>query len=183
MHLDPEISWYPIPERSELPEDVAKLFGKAESALGFVPNVFQAMTFRVPTDLRIEVHGVRVLTSSDDRIFDTNCRHEHEPSTRTVATNTNCRCELSMRTVGTNCRHETSIEIAEMMVPESGGSRGATREKLCGRQRESTHSGRHCEYASREDEATNEKAFQYVYILSNMYTYDCIPADFGLSTK
>ena len=47
MHVDPEISWYPIPERSELPEDVAKLFGKAESALGFVPNVFQAMTFRV----------------------------------------------------------------------------------------------------------------------------------------
>ncbi len=47
MHADPEISWYPVADRSELPEDVAKLFAKAESAIGFVPNVFQAMTFRV----------------------------------------------------------------------------------------------------------------------------------------
>ena len=28
-----------------------------------------------------------------------------------------------------------------------------------------------------------ERAFQYVYILSNMYTYDSIPADFGVSAK
>jgi uncharacterized peroxidase-related enzyme len=47
MRNDPDISWYPIAERDELPEDVAKLFAKAEAALGFVPNVFQAMTFRV----------------------------------------------------------------------------------------------------------------------------------------
>jgi uncharacterized peroxidase-related enzyme len=47
MHDDREISWYPVAERHELPEDVAKLFGKAESALGFIPNVFQAFTFRV----------------------------------------------------------------------------------------------------------------------------------------
>jgi uncharacterized peroxidase-related enzyme len=47
MRDDREISWYPVAERHELPEDVAKLFGKAESALGFIPNVFQAFTFRV----------------------------------------------------------------------------------------------------------------------------------------
>ncbi len=47
MHIDPEISWYPVAERHELPEDVSKLFAKAEAALGFVPNVFSAFTFRV----------------------------------------------------------------------------------------------------------------------------------------
>lgn len=47
MRVDPEISWYPVPERDELPEDVAKLFGKAEAVLGFVPNVFQAFAYRV----------------------------------------------------------------------------------------------------------------------------------------
>jgi uncharacterized peroxidase-related enzyme len=47
MHRDPEISWYPVPERAELPDDVAKLFAKAESVLGFVPNVFQAFSYRV----------------------------------------------------------------------------------------------------------------------------------------
>ncbi len=47
MHNDPEVSWYPVADRAELPDDVAKLFTKAEAALGFIPNVFQAMTFRV----------------------------------------------------------------------------------------------------------------------------------------
>jgi uncharacterized peroxidase-related enzyme len=47
MRRDPEISWYPVPERDELPDDVAKLFAKAESVLGFVPNVFQAFSYRV----------------------------------------------------------------------------------------------------------------------------------------
>lgn len=47
MRIDPEISWFPIAEPHELPDDVAKLFAKAESALGFVPNVFRAFTFRV----------------------------------------------------------------------------------------------------------------------------------------
>ncbi len=47
MHIDSEISWFPVPERDELPDDVAKLFAKAESAIGFVPNVFQAFAFRV----------------------------------------------------------------------------------------------------------------------------------------
>ncbi len=47
MHADTEISWFPVPEREELPDDVAKLFAKAESVLGFVPNVFQAFSYRV----------------------------------------------------------------------------------------------------------------------------------------
>jgi uncharacterized peroxidase-related enzyme len=47
MRTDPEISWYPVLEDHELPEDIAKLFAKAEQNLGFVPNVFRSMTFRV----------------------------------------------------------------------------------------------------------------------------------------
>jgi uncharacterized peroxidase-related enzyme len=46
MHLDPEVSWYPVPSNDELPEDLAKLFAKAEANLGFVPNVFRAMSFK-----------------------------------------------------------------------------------------------------------------------------------------
>jgi uncharacterized peroxidase-related enzyme len=46
MHDDAEISWYPVPDTSDLPEDLAKLFAKAQANLGFVPNVFQAMAFR-----------------------------------------------------------------------------------------------------------------------------------------
>jgi uncharacterized peroxidase-related enzyme len=46
MRTDPDISWFPVPERDELPDDVAKLFAKAESVLGFVPNVFQAYAYR-----------------------------------------------------------------------------------------------------------------------------------------
>ncbi len=46
MHDDTEISWYPVPDSSDLPEDLAKLFAKAQANLGFVPNVFQAMSFR-----------------------------------------------------------------------------------------------------------------------------------------
>jgi uncharacterized peroxidase-related enzyme len=46
MHIDPEISWYPVPEDDELPDDLAKLFTKAKANLGFVPNVFRAFSFR-----------------------------------------------------------------------------------------------------------------------------------------
>jgi uncharacterized peroxidase-related enzyme len=46
MHDDIEISWYPVPDTSDLPEDLAKLFAKAQANLGFVPNVFQSMAFR-----------------------------------------------------------------------------------------------------------------------------------------
>ncbi|TCJ15082.1 alkylhydroperoxidase [Rubrobacter taiwanensis] len=40
------ISWFPVPEESELPEDLQKLFRKAREKIGFVPNVFRAYSFR-----------------------------------------------------------------------------------------------------------------------------------------
>ena len=46
MHDDPEISWFPVPSDDELPEDLQRLFGKAQQNLGFVPNVFRAFAYR-----------------------------------------------------------------------------------------------------------------------------------------
>jgi uncharacterized peroxidase-related enzyme len=46
MHDDAEVSWYPVPDSEDLPEDVAKLFAKAEEVLGFVPNVFRSFAYR-----------------------------------------------------------------------------------------------------------------------------------------
>src|SRR5215207_7687167 len=40
------ISWFPIPEESELPDDLQGLFKKAREMVGFVPNVFSAYSYR-----------------------------------------------------------------------------------------------------------------------------------------
>src|ERR687891_1167600 len=40
------ISWFPIPEESELPDDLQGLFRKAREMVGFVPNVFKAYSYR-----------------------------------------------------------------------------------------------------------------------------------------
>jgi uncharacterized peroxidase-related enzyme len=40
------ISWFPVPEESELPADLQGLFRKARERIGFVPNVFRAYSFR-----------------------------------------------------------------------------------------------------------------------------------------
>jgi uncharacterized peroxidase-related enzyme len=40
------ISWFPVPDESELPESLRGLFAKARANLGFVPNVFRAYSFR-----------------------------------------------------------------------------------------------------------------------------------------
>lgn len=40
------ISWFPVPEESELPDDLRGLFQKARERIGFVPNVFRAYSFR-----------------------------------------------------------------------------------------------------------------------------------------
>ncbi|WP_273844438.1 peroxidase-related enzyme [Rubrobacter calidifluminis] len=40
------ISWFPVPDESELPENLQGLFRKAKENLGFVPNVFRAYSFR-----------------------------------------------------------------------------------------------------------------------------------------
>jgi uncharacterized peroxidase-related enzyme len=45
------ISWFPVPEESELPDDLRGLFRKARERIGFVPNVFRAYSFR-PERLR-----------------------------------------------------------------------------------------------------------------------------------
>src|SRR5579859_5223681 len=39
-------SLFDVPEESELPEGLRKLFAKAREALGFVPNVFRVYSFR-----------------------------------------------------------------------------------------------------------------------------------------
>jgi hypothetical protein len=39
-------SWFPIPEESELPDDLQGLFRKAREMVGFVPNVFRAYSYR-----------------------------------------------------------------------------------------------------------------------------------------
>ena len=36
------ISWFPVPEESELPENLQGLFRKAREKIGFVPNDFSA---------------------------------------------------------------------------------------------------------------------------------------------
>ncbi|MBA3423398.1 MAG: peroxidase-related enzyme [Rubrobacter sp.] len=45
------VSWFPIPDEAELPEDLQGLFSKAREKIGFVPNVFRAYSFR-PDRLR-----------------------------------------------------------------------------------------------------------------------------------
>ena len=40
------LTWFPVPEESELSENLRGLFGKAREAVGFVPNVFRAYSFR-----------------------------------------------------------------------------------------------------------------------------------------
>ena len=43
---DEPISWFPVPAVEDLPEDLQKLFRKAEERIGFVPNVFRVFSFR-----------------------------------------------------------------------------------------------------------------------------------------
>ena len=40
------VSWSPVPEESELPENLRGFFRKARETVGFVPNVFRAHSFR-----------------------------------------------------------------------------------------------------------------------------------------
>jgi uncharacterized peroxidase-related enzyme len=40
------ISWFPVPDESDLPEDLQGLFRAARERIGFVPNVFRAYSFR-----------------------------------------------------------------------------------------------------------------------------------------
>ncbi len=40
------ISWFPVPDESELPEGLQGLFRKARERIGFVPNVFRTYAYR-----------------------------------------------------------------------------------------------------------------------------------------
>jgi hypothetical protein len=40
------VSWFPVLEEPELPENLRGLFRKAREKVGFVPNVFRAYSFR-----------------------------------------------------------------------------------------------------------------------------------------
>jgi uncharacterized peroxidase-related enzyme len=51
MANEQHISWFPVPDPSQLPEDLQSLFSKAQERIGFVPNVFRAYSFR-PDRLR-----------------------------------------------------------------------------------------------------------------------------------
>jgi uncharacterized peroxidase-related enzyme len=44
-------SWFPVPDETDLPDDLRGLFAKARERIGFVPNVFRAYAFR-PERLR-----------------------------------------------------------------------------------------------------------------------------------
>jgi uncharacterized peroxidase-related enzyme len=59
------MSWFPVPDPQELPEDLQKLFAKAQERLGFVPNVFRAYSFR-PERLRAWFTHFRLLHKPTD---------------------------------------------------------------------------------------------------------------------
>ena len=40
------ISFFPVPQPQDLPENLQKLFAKAAETIGFVPNVFRVMSYR-----------------------------------------------------------------------------------------------------------------------------------------
>lgn len=43
---DENISWFPVPDEDELPDNLRGLMMKARQKLGFVPNVFRVMSYR-----------------------------------------------------------------------------------------------------------------------------------------
>ncbi len=43
---DENISWFPVPDEEQLPDNLRGLFMKARQKLDFVPNVFRVMSFR-----------------------------------------------------------------------------------------------------------------------------------------
>ena len=46
MKNEEPISWFPVPNETDLPDNLKGLFRKAKEKLGFVPNVFRVMSFR-----------------------------------------------------------------------------------------------------------------------------------------
>jgi uncharacterized peroxidase-related enzyme len=46
LFTEEPISWFPVPDEKDLPENLQGLFSKARAKLGFVPNVFRVFSFR-----------------------------------------------------------------------------------------------------------------------------------------
>ena len=44
--VEERISLFPVPAPEDLPDNLQKLFAKAQETVGFVPNVFRVMSFR-----------------------------------------------------------------------------------------------------------------------------------------
>ena len=61
------MSWFPVPEESELPDDLRGLFAKARERVGFVPNVFRAYSYR-PERLRAWFAHYRQLHEPTDNL-------------------------------------------------------------------------------------------------------------------
>jgi uncharacterized peroxidase-related enzyme len=43
---DERISWFPVPDEDDLPDDLRSLWAKARERIGFVPNVFRGYAYR-----------------------------------------------------------------------------------------------------------------------------------------
>ena len=54
------ISWFEVPDESELPADLQGLFRKARERIGFVPNVFRAYSFRPERQRAICAHAAKL---------------------------------------------------------------------------------------------------------------------------
>lgn len=61
------ISWFPVPDESELPESLQGLFAKAREKVGFVPNVFRAYSFR-PERLSAWFNHFKILHEPTDNL-------------------------------------------------------------------------------------------------------------------
>ncbi len=58
--------WLPVPDDSELDEDIRALFEKARSRIGFVPNVFRVYAFRPEHFRRWRAHFTEVTVGESE---------------------------------------------------------------------------------------------------------------------
>ncbi len=79
------ISYFTIPNRADIDPGMQKLFGKAEEALGFVPNVFVGYTFR-PTHFSHWFNHFREVTMGESDLT----RAEREMISVVVSSENRC---------------------------------------------------------------------------------------------
>ncbi len=60
------IGWLPVPDMSELDDDIRALFDKAQARLGFVPNVFRVYAFRPEHFRRWRAHFTEVTVGESE---------------------------------------------------------------------------------------------------------------------